>query len=302
MASPLASAVAAPLHCIVCGADTPADGAKTARVRSNVRRFAGESFSLWQCAECRSIHAADEVDLPHYYAHYPFHDQQISGATRLAYGSKLRELERIGLSRRHRVLDYGCGGGVFVQYLVEQGYEHARGYDPYVKEGPSSLPPGDGYDVILSQDVIEHVDNPREHLDTLMRLTGPGGLLVLGTPNAAVIDMDDPSEYIHALHQPYHRHILTLDALVALAKSLGLEFVKAKPGFIGNRAIPGLNGRFLRRVLRAQGDTLDDMVAGKTPLHWELFTPAALWDAFTGSFRDPGNDMSVTFRLPGAAR
>jgi 2-polyprenyl-3-methyl-5-hydroxy-6-metoxy-1,4-benzoquinol methylase len=286
----------------VCGGETPADSAKRARIRSNIRRFAGETFALWQCAECRSIHATDEVDLDHYYAHYPFHDQQIRTGSRLIYGSKLRELERLGLSRAHRVLDYGCGGGVFVQYLIEQGYEHARGYDPYVKTGPSSLPPGKGYDVVLSQDVIEHVDDPRKHLETLMSLCIPGGLLVLGTPNAAVVDLDDPAEYIHALHQPYHRHILTLDALVALAKKLNLEFVKAKPGFIGNRAIPGLNGRYLRRVLRAQGDTLDDMIAGKSSLDWHLFTPAAIWDALTGSFRDPGNDMSVSFRMPSEAR
>lgn len=298
MASPLPSVAAEPLLCIVCGAETLAERATTARVRSNVRRFADETFSLWQCAACRSIHACDAVDLAHYYAHYPFHDQQISFSARLAYSSKLRELKKLGLSRKQRVLDYGCGGGVFVQFLVEEGYEHASGYDPYVKEGPTSRPPEGRYDVILSQDVIEHVDNPREHLETLMSLAVPGGLLVLGTPNAAVVDMDDAAEFIHVLHQPYHRHILSLDALTTLATSLGLEFVKAKPGFIGNRAIPGLNGRFLRRVLRAQGEVLDDMVAGKPPLHWQLLTPASLWDAFTGSFRDPGSDMSVTFRVP----
>jgi len=73
--------------------------------------------------------------------------------------------------------------------------------------------------------------------------------------------------------------------------------IKVKLGFFGNRAIPGMNGRFMRRMLRLQGETIDDLIAGKAALHWRLFTPAALWDALTGSFRDEGADMLVVFRV-----
>jgi len=36
------------------------------------------------------------------------------------------------------------------------------------------------------------------------------------------------------------------------------------------------------------------------PWKWELFTPAAIWDALTGSRRDPGYDMTVALRVAAA--
>ncbi|MDB4985453.1 MAG: Methyltransferase type 12 [Myxococcaceae bacterium] len=284
------------LHCVVCDADSLPSEVQTAKVRSNIRKFSQETFALWQCKKCGSIHAADEVDLDYYYAHYPFHDQKMNTLTRLAYKGKLRELEKLGLKREHRVLDYGCGGGVFVQLLQQEGYSLARGYDPYAKEGPYREPPGTGYDVVLSQDVIEHVASPREHLETLKSLTVPGALLFIGTPNAEVVDLDTPGEFIHMLHQPYHLHILTAATIGKLAAPLGMEVVKVKYGFYGNRAFPGINGRFLRRILRTQGDVLDDMVAGIMPKSLALYSPAAIWDALTGAWRDPGHDMTVALR------
>jgi len=283
----------------VCGTDAPAGQVSTARIRSNVRCFAEETFALWQCASCKSIHAADEVDLEHYYARYPFHGQQTSFAVGLAYNGKLRELESFGLKREHRILDYGCGGGVFVQHLRAHHYTRASGYDAYVKEGPYAEEPSGLYDVVLSQDVIEHVDSPRAHLERLIELTTPGGLIVVGTPNAAVVELAHPERYIHMLHQPYHRHVLSAAALESLAGSLGATVLKVRHGYVGNRAIPGLNGRYLLRTLHAHGDVLDDMVAGKVIWKWELFSPGALWDFFTGYWNDPGFDMTMVLRAPG---
>jgi 2-polyprenyl-3-methyl-5-hydroxy-6-metoxy-1,4-benzoquinol methylase len=287
------------LHCVVCSADVSAADVATTQIRSNVRRFASEVFRLWQCPSCKSIHAVDEVDLASYYAHYPFHGQRPSFPVRLAYNGKLRELEKFGLQRQQRILDYGCGGGVFVEHLRSHGYQHASGYDAYVKEGEYAVEPTGLYDVVLSQDVIEHVDSPRAHLERLIELTVPGGLIVLGTPNAGVVEMAHPERYIHILHQPYHRHVLSAAALESLAKSLGVELLAVRHGFVGNRAIPGLNGRYLLRTLRAHGDVLDDMVAGKVVWKWELFSPGAFWDLFTGYWNDPGNDMTVVLRAPG---
>jgi 2-polyprenyl-3-methyl-5-hydroxy-6-metoxy-1,4-benzoquinol methylase len=287
------------LRCIVCGATTASTSAKRARVHSNVKRFREESFDLWQCPNCASIHAATEVDLDYYYAHYPFHAQRISAGTRLMFANKLRLLEKFGMRRGERVLDYGAGGGAFVTFLNERGYPEARGYDPYVSEGKTAVQPTPGNDVVLSQDVIEHVADPREHLTTLRDLSRPGGLIVIGTPNAAVVSLERADEFVHVLHQPYHRHILSADTLRELAVGVGLSLVGVKPGFFGNRAIPGMNGRFMRRMLRVQGETIDDLIAGKAPLHWRLFTPAAIWDALTGSFRDEGYDMLIAFRVAG---
>src|SRR4029077_18583025 len=97
-------------------------GIEIARVRSNVRRFQAESFAVWRCPACRSIHARDEVDLDHYYRHYPFHGQQPSRIASLFYERILRRLQRAGLRRTDTVLDHGCGGGLFVEHLLARGY------------------------------------------------------------------------------------------------------------------------------------------------------------------------------------
>jgi 2-polyprenyl-3-methyl-5-hydroxy-6-metoxy-1,4-benzoquinol methylase len=285
-------------RCVVCGAASALASAPSARVHSNVKPFASETFVVWQCTGCRSIHARDEVDLDHYYAQYPFHGQTMNFPTRLAFRNKLKGLVALGLSREHRVLDYGCGSGLFVQYLVQQGYVHARGYDAYASAGPYAQPPGTGYHFVHSQDVIEHVADPRVFLRTLVDLAQPGALLVIGTPDAAVIDLSTPQPFVHMLHQPYHRHILSSAALVALAESMSLSVRDVAHGFPGNSAFPGLNGRFLMRMLKAHGDTLDDTLAGKVPVKWELLAPGAIWDALTGSRRDPGYDMTVALQVP----
>lgn len=287
-------------RCVVCEADNALSSVRTAVVHSNVKPFASESFWVWQCSACSSIHARDEVDLDHYYAKYPFHGQSMNLPTRLAFRNKLKGLVALGLSREHRVLDYGCGSGLFVQYLVEQGYVHARGYDAYASSGPYAEPPGTGYHFVHSQDVIEHVADPRAFLATLTELVVPGALLVIGTPDAGVIDLRTPQPFVHMLHQPYHRHILSNAALVELARSMDLTVHDVQHGFPGNSAFPGLNGRFLLRMLKAHGDTLDDTLQGKVPWKLSLFTPAAIWDALTGSRRDPGYDMTVALRVAAA--
>lgn len=286
------------LRCVVCGAVSDAANVRMAEVPSNVKPFMTERFRVWQCAACGSIHARDEVDLEHYYAQYPFRGQKLDLPTRLAFANKLRKLEKLGLSRAHHVLDYGCGSGLFVQFLQQRGYTHASGYDAYAGDGPYATLPALPQDVILAQDVIEHVADPGEFLRDLRALAKPGALLVLGTPNAAVVDLAQPRTFVHLLHQPYHRHLVNADALGALAARQNLTVVDVDTVFFGNSAFPGLNSRYLTRMLRASDDVLDDVLAGKVPLKWELFTPSALWDAFTGAMRDPGFDLTVALRVP----
>ncbi|MET0286051.1 MAG: class I SAM-dependent methyltransferase, partial [Polyangiales bacterium] len=195
------------------------------------------------------------------------------------------------------VLDYGCGSGLFVQYLQSKGFAAASGYDAY-GSAPYDKLPAEKQDVILAQDVIEHVADPAEFLRTLAQLAQPGALAVLGTPNAAVIDLSEPMQYVHTLHQPYHRHIMSAETIGKLAAAQGMTMVDVDPVFYGNSFFPGLNSLYLGRVLRASDDVLDDVLAGKVPMKWELFTPPAIWDAFTGALRDPGIDLTVALRLP----
>lgn len=106
-----------------------------------------------------------------------------------------------------RVLDVGCGLGILIYALKEMGAE-AEGVDKHIldewgikgieelwsKKGMKIsvndflLEPydADSFDVIISEDVFEHLRyTQKEFLDKIYRLLRPGGVLILATPNLA---------------------------------------------------------------------------------------------------------------------
>ena len=102
----------------------------------------------------------------------------------------------------HRVLDMGCGRGFYLKFTSELypeadvvGVEldrplldRARAEVPGVRTLSADvcrLPFPDGhFDRVIFSEVIEHVDDDEGALSELWRVTAPGGVLALTTPNA----------------------------------------------------------------------------------------------------------------------
>jgi 2-polyprenyl-3-methyl-5-hydroxy-6-metoxy-1,4-benzoquinol methylase len=107
------------------------------------------------------------------------------------------------------VVDVGCGTGYGCKVLREAGARHVHGtdvsshalrfaesrfgqYATFTRQSITSLiayPNGLG-DVVVSSEVLEHIREyrlERRALAELRRITRPGGLLVLGTPNAELL-------------------------------------------------------------------------------------------------------------------
>lgn len=282
--------------CKVCRlAIEDVDRCESAVVRSNVRRFIDESFVVWRCPGCRSIHARDEVDLQHYYAHYPFHKMAPNPLLRFFHHKLLRRMRRAGLERHHHVIDYGCGSGLFVDYLKSKGFAHAVGYDAFSERFRDAGALERTYDCIFSQDVIEHVPEPWDLLHTFQRLAKPNGIIAIGTPNAAAIDLARPLDTLHALHQPYHRSILAKDALIAAGDELGWRLLRYYPAAYGNTYLPFVNFRMWTRYSGALDNTMD-LVFESPHFRLRFLSPAALFDAFLGGFFCPDLDVMAVFR------
>lgn len=280
---------------MVCGASV-STAVETADVACNVRRFREQRFAVWRCAECRSIHAQGEVELAAYYEDYPFSRGTSSRLTRYLHGRLWRRVARAGVARGASVLDYGCGAGLLVESLRARGLA-AEGYDAYTPafRRPELLT--QSYDVVLAQDVLEHVAEPLVLLDELAARCRPGGVLAIGTPDALAIDLAHADDWKHSLHQPYHRHILASSALLAAAAARGLTLLRYYPRSYTNTPIPTLNLPYLLRYLRAVDDTID--VAFEPPaLRLAMFSPGALWDAVFGALRCPPSDGLAVFRVP----
>jgi 2-polyprenyl-3-methyl-5-hydroxy-6-metoxy-1,4-benzoquinol methylase len=282
--------------CIVCERETPEDRLDETEVRSNVRIFRTEKFALWRCMHCRTIHARDEVDLAHYYAKYPFHDLPTDWRLRAMYKHQLSRLVKAGVERSHRILDYGCGGGQFVRYLASQGYTSVHGFDQYSAEFGDRAVLADKYDCILSQDVVEHVPSPNALLTEFHGLVRPGGVIAVGTPNAGAIDLKKPEEFVHALHAPYHRHILAKDALIEAGARHGLTIEKYYPTMYSNTRVPFLNEAFYLYYNRICDDTLDALMEPVRAAGLLLRAPLTLFYGFFGSFLSRGTDVMAVFR------
>jgi 2-polyprenyl-3-methyl-5-hydroxy-6-metoxy-1,4-benzoquinol methylase len=106
----------------------------------------------------------------------------------------LQMLERMPASR---ILDLGCSGGLFAERARAAGH-HVVGVDAIEVEGvrertddffiadlergiPEEV--GDGYDVVVAGDIIEHLSRPVELLREMRRVLRPGGELLLSVPN-----------------------------------------------------------------------------------------------------------------------
>jgi 2-polyprenyl-3-methyl-5-hydroxy-6-metoxy-1,4-benzoquinol methylase len=288
------------LHCNVCLKDVTGDVERT-EVRSNVRRFAKERFGVWRCPHCKSIHAADDVDLGYYYSHYPFHGgTELDWAERAIYRNMTKRLERCGLQKHHAILDYGCGSGALIRYLRSVGYENAHGYDEFSPEFRAQERLEQKYDCIVSQDVIEHVHEPWDLLRLFDRLSNPGALISIGTPNAEGVNLNDAEWFVHALHQPYHRHILSGTVLREAGEKLGWGVARYYESEYLNTLVPFINLRFVMHYMQCFDNTMDVAFDRKTN-SLKLFNPlTTLWYGLFGYWLTDNTGVMVVFQKPKA--
>ena len=253
------------------------------RVRCNVRRFRDRTFLVWRCSRCRSLHCEKVENLSAYYDDYPIRNQKLDYFLRAWYRVILRRLVQAGLTKQDRILDYGCSKGLFIQYLKERGYSNCFGFDPYVERFKSANVLQAKYDFVISLDVIEHDESPREFLTRLVSLLDSRGRLCLETPNAEGIVLADPEEYLHALHVPYHVHIFSQQALIELAREHGLEKIRVYDRWYMDSWLPGTARRLFEPLMKFGGNDLD---LGYEPPRLDLFFrhPSLFFYLFFGYF------------------
>ena len=263
------------------------------RIRSNVRRFHSEVFTVWRCRSCNSLHSLEEIDYDRYYEGYFIHRQRVDFFARRLFSSRLQLLKSVGLGFRHSILDYGCGNGGFVRFLRAQGYVVVDGYDPYSKEFADQSVLRGKYDWILAQDVIEHVAEPLGLLDELASLVRrPGGMLVIGTPDAEGLDLFDPIDAVGQLHQPFHRHIFSGSELTRQLQGRHFEIARSQRRSYVDTWIPFVNSTFLFNYMAAIDGTVD---SGFDPIRFGLIlrSPRLLVFGLLGRFLGTGKDISL---------
>ncbi len=142
--------------------------------------------------------------------------------------------------------------------------------------------------------VLEHDLEPLALLKSFDQQVKPGGLIFIGTPNASGIDVNRPKKYVHPLHQPFHRHIFAIGALLDQARKLNWSIRKYYPTPYTN--IPVLSLKFLHHYMRCFDGTLDSLFDKKMG-SWRLWlSPETIFYLIFGYFLCDSADIVAIFR------
>ena len=175
-------------------------------------------------------------------------------------------VRRTGLARP-RILDLGCGRGRLTAMLSDLGpatgvdlsgeaiaAARARWHEAQWIAGDLfavDLPRG-GFDAVVSQEVIEHVEDQARYLDIAADALRPSGFLVLTTPNRWVQDRRSRAEHEAWGLQPIEKWVDRPELRRLLDRRFRLlELRTIVPGHGSRGALAVANSPKLRRLLGA---------------------------------------------------
>ncbi len=152
-----------------------------------------------------------------------------------------RRIERY--IRKGRILDVGCGRGLFLDVMRRAGWEVAgaefdeetalRSAEAYGMKVVSGSPyewglPSESFDVITLSHVLEHVRRPVEMISECSRLLRKGGLVVVAVPNIGSLQASAGRESWFHLDVPYHLCHFTEEGLTGLLQENSLSKMKVR--------------------------------------------------------------------------
>ena len=123
----------------------------------------------------------------------------------VSWAAKSKEVQKFiekNWPKDSTILDIGCGGGHFLKFLKENGYQNIYGFDidNYVvfDDIKNKISIGDlnfekidfekeKFDFITAFQVMEHLENPFHFERECVRLLRPGGVLILSIPSGKSI-------------------------------------------------------------------------------------------------------------------
>ena len=171
------------------------------------KKYVKEGFSIAQCRECSlryvnprlrssqlaKLYNEDTISTHTYYV-------ETRSADEKTFNKRLALIEKT-LGKKGTLLDIGCNVGTLLFLAKEKGWE-CHGVDinkkvrPFFKNTGIPLKIGDifnisfpknSFDVIVMNDLIEHVPDPHKLLKYVYSLLKKGGFLFLATPDGGSV-------------------------------------------------------------------------------------------------------------------
>jgi 2-polyprenyl-3-methyl-5-hydroxy-6-metoxy-1,4-benzoquinol methylase len=170
--------------------------------------------------------------------HYGYPSQPVGLLTRLLgrlamrkFNSRRKQHEWFPYRQGGRLLDVGCGGGVFLERMrgfgwnvcglelaadVARRVEQRTGITIHTGTLPHADLAPQSFDAVTMWHVLEHVPNPRDVLKSAAELLRPGGLLVIEVPNIESWTFAEFGPNWYALELPRHLQHFSPNTLAAM--------------------------------------------------------------------------------------
>jgi SAM-dependent methyltransferase len=202
----------------------------------------GDRFEIWQCPHCQAARTLPvPADLGRYYPSlYRRYRPLIAAILAFLYRRRARHWARL-FAAPGSAFEMGCGNGLMLDTLRRWGWQVigserteaaaqiARGQFglTVLAGGIETLDPDPTFDLILLNQVLEHLEDPSAAVAMLAARLKPGGRLIINVPNFASWQARFGGTGWFHLDPPRHLHHFSLPALTALAGMHGLEIERA---------------------------------------------------------------------------
>ncbi|MCB9202412.1 MAG: class I SAM-dependent methyltransferase [Flavobacteriales bacterium] len=184
--------------------------------------YSQEEFTLEKISEGILQTQNIPSDISNYYnsENYISHTNKKQGLKDLLYSkiqrinlkNKLKLIQKY--SNKKTILDYGCGNGIFLEFMKSNGYS-IQGFEPSnlgKKETEKRLESTlidnineiKNTDIITLWHVLEHIENPDEILEKLKSKLNPNGIILIALPNYKSYDAKYYKEFWAAWDVPRH--------------------------------------------------------------------------------------------------
>lgn len=146
----------------------------------------------------------------------------------------LRSLSRVGITKRSKILDVGCGSGFVLYSLKNLGFQNLLGIDPYIsadvtyKNGLTILKKSiyelsGEWDLIMFHHSFEHVSDPLETLQFSSKRLAQNGVCLVRVPTVSSYAWEHYRTDWVQLDAPRHFFLHSVTSMELLASKVGLE-------------------------------------------------------------------------------
>lgn len=179
-----------------------------------------------------------EKELYNYYSNYPIGYNAESAITTTRINERLDEFEKF--RKTNRIMDVGCGPGLFLIEAKKRGWEvygteFTDGQIDYLNSLEINTYQGkliegcfesDSFDIIISSEVIEHINNPVEEIRLFHNFLRKGGLVYITTPNFNSIERYILKGNYEIIEYPNHLCYYTPQTINLLLTQNGFKKLK----------------------------------------------------------------------------